>query len=284
MSTAYKGRHTGGVDRTPAVGRARIPAVGKARTPAGGRAQARAGGKARTPAGGRARTTAHGVSNTLRRPLVSAAAILAVAGVSAAGTSEAMPYSAASGTSFTASPMAVAQSIELSHNQDDTNTALAEARRSGVQRSSALTQSQNAAAVALALARSQAAIQLAAARKVEADRVARDLVRQAVIARAQQDPKSVARLLAADRGWGDGQFSCLDSLWTKESRWRWNANNGSSGAYGIPQSLPGSKMSSFGSDWATNPVTQIKWGLQYISGRYGTPCGAWAQSQATNWY
>ena len=284
MSTAYKGRHTGGVDRTPAVGRARIPAVGKARTPAGGRAQTRAGGKARTPAGGRARTTVHGVSSTLRRPLVSAAAILAVAGVSAASTSEAMPYSAASGTSFTASPMAVAQSIELSHNQDDTNTALAEARRSGVQRSSALTQSQNAAAVALALARSQAAIQLAAARKVEADRVARDLVRQAVIARAQQDPKSVARLLAADRGWGDGQFSCLDSLWTKESGWSYTANNVGSGAYGIPQSLPGSKMSAFGSDWATNPVTQIKWGLQYIGDRYGSPCGAWAQSQATNWY
>jgi hypothetical protein len=195
-----------------------------------------------------------------------------------------MPYSAASGTSFTASPMAVAQSIELSHNQDDTNTALAEARRSGVQRSSALTQSQNAAAVALALARSQAAIQLAAARKVEADRVARDLVRQAVIARAQQDPKSVARLLAADRGWGDGQFSCLDSLWTKESGWSYTANNVGSGAYGIPQSLPGSKMSAFGSDWATNPVTQIKWGLQYIGDRYGSPCGAWAQSQATNWY
>jgi len=276
MSTAYKGRHTGGVDRTPAVGRARTPAAGKARAPAVGRA--------RTPAAGRARSTARGITGTLRRPLVSAAAILAVAGVSAAGTSEAMPYSAASGPSFTASPMAVAQSIELSHNRDDTNTALAAARRSGVQRSSALTQSQTAAAVALTLARSQAAIQLAASRKVEADRVARDLLRQAVVARAQQDPKSVARLLAADRGWGDGQFSCLDSLWTKESGWSYTANNASSGAYGIPQSLPGSKMSAFGTDWATNPVTQIKWGLQYIGDRYGSPCGAWAQSQATNWY
>jgi hypothetical protein len=272
---AFKGRHTGGADRTPAVGRARTPA-GDSRSPAVG--------KARTPAGGRARSTVHGISHTLRLPLVSAAAILAVAGVSAAGTSEAMPYSAASSSSFTASPMAVAQSIQLSHNQEDTNTALAEARRSGVQRSSALTQSQKAAAVALSLARSQAAIQLAAARKVEADRVARDLVRQAVTAKARQDPKSVARLLAGDRGWGGGQFSCLDSLWTKESGWSYTANNVGSGAYGIAQSLPGSKMAAFGSDWATNPVTQIKWGLRYIADRYGSPCGAWAQSQATNWY
>ena len=133
-------------------------------------------------------------------------------------------------------------------------------------------------------ARAQAAAALVRARVAAAERVARDRVRQGLLDRAQSDPKAVGRLLAADRGWGDGQFACLDSLWTKESRWRWNANNGSSGAYGIPQSLPGSKMSSFGSDWATNPVTQIKWGLQYISGRYGTPCGAWAQSQATNWY
>src|SRR5664280_423817 len=276
MSAAYKGRHTGTVDRTPAVGGAGTGAAGRARSTAGGRAH--------TPAGGRAHTTARGVSRALRRPLVSAAAILAVAGVSAAGTSEAMPYSAPSGPSFTASPMAVAQSIELSHNREDTNTALAGARRSGVQRASALTQAQNAAAVALTVARSQAAIQLAAARTAQTEQVARDLVRQAVISRAQQDPKSVARLLAADRGWGDGQFSCLDSLWTKESGWSYTANNVGSGAYGIPQSLPGSKMSAFGSDWATNPVTQIKWGLQYIGDRYGSPCGAWAQSQATNWY
>lgn len=258
--SAYKGRHAGGVHRTPA------------------------GGRPATRASGRARTTAHGISQTVRRPLVSAAAILAVAGVSAAGTPQGLPYSTASDRSFTASPMASSQSSELSHNLDDTNTALAAARRSGVQRSAALTQSERAAAVALTLARAQAAIELTAARKVEAERVARDLARQAVIARAQQDPKSVARLLAGDRGWADAQFSCLDSLWTKESGWNYAANNGSSGAYGIPQSLPGSKMASFGSDWATNPVTQIKWGLEYIAARYGSPCGAWAQSQATNWY
>ena len=85
-------------------------------------------------------------------------------------------------------------------------------------------------------------------------------------------------------GWGMDQWSCLDSLWQRESNWNPYAQNSSSGAYGIPQSLPGSKMASAGSDWQTNPATQIKWGLGYIDGRYGSPCGAWAHSQSVGWY
>ncbi|WP_297374431.1 lytic transglycosylase domain-containing protein [Cryobacterium sp.] len=88
----------------------------------------------------------------------------------------------------------------------------------------------------------------------------------------------------AARGWGTDQFNCLVSLWNKESGWRVNAANSSSGAYGIPQSLPGSKMASAGSDWQTNAGTQIEWGLGYISGRYGTPCGAWGHSVDVGWY
>jgi len=88
----------------------------------------------------------------------------------------------------------------------------------------------------------------------------------------------------AARGWGEEQYNCLVSLWQKESGWRVNAQNSSSGAYGIPQSLPGSKMATAGADWATNAGTQIEWGLGYISGRYGTPCGAWEKSQASGWY
>jgi len=88
----------------------------------------------------------------------------------------------------------------------------------------------------------------------------------------------------AARGWGEDQYNCLVSLWQKESGWRVNAQNGSSGAYGIPQALPGSKMATAGADWATNAGTQIEWGLGYITGRYGTPCGAWAKSQASGWY
>lgn len=98
------------------------------------------------------------------------------------------------------------------------------------------------------------------------------------------DPRSIARSMLASYGWGQGQFSCLDSLWNKESGWRVGATNPSSGAYGIPQSLPGGKMASAGGDWRTNPATQIRWGLGYIQSVYGSPCGAWAHSVATNWY
>jgi hypothetical protein len=96
------------------------------------------------------------------------------------------------------------------------------------------------------------------------------------------DPRSIARAKLAARGWS-GQFSCLDSLWTRESGWRTTAAN-PSGAYGIPQALPGSKMASAGSDWRTNPATQIEWGLGYIASQYGSPCGAWSHFQSAGSY
>ncbi|GGO03041.1 aggregation-promoting factor C-terminal-like domain-containing protein [Micromonospora parathelypteridis] len=85
-------------------------------------------------------------------------------------------------------------------------------------------------------------------------------------------------------GFGIAEFPCLEKLWTKESGWNHKANNGSSGAYGIPQALPGSKMGSVASDWRTNPATQITWGLGYIKGRYKTPCGAWTYFQNNGHY
>jgi len=100
------------------------------------------------------------------------------------------------------------------------------------------------------------------------------------------DPGSaqdIGKTLAAQRGWGDDQFSCLYQLWSHESGWRVNAEN-PSGAYGIPQALPGDKMAAYGDDWQTNPTTQIKWGLDYIASRYGTPCDAWSSWQANGWY
>jgi len=96
--------------------------------------------------------------------------------------------------------------------------------------------------------------------------------------------QAIAYEMVSARGWGDDQFACLVALWKKESGWRVNAYNKSSGAYGIPQSLPGRKMASAGADWETNPATQITWGLGYIKGRYGTPCGAWDHSQRKGWY
>jgi hypothetical protein len=83
---------------------------------------------------------------------------------------------------------------------------------------------------------------------------------------------------------GDAQFACLDTLWGHESGWDSTASNPSSGAYGIPQALPGSKMASAGADWRSNAVTQIRWGISYIHSRYGTPCSAWSFWQAHHWY
>jgi hypothetical protein len=97
-------------------------------------------------------------------------------------------------------------------------------------------------------------------------------------------PKDVASSLLGSYGWDSGQFSCLDALWTRESNWNMYAQNSSSGAYGIPQALPGSKMATAGSDWATNATTQITWGLSYISASYGSPCGAWYHSESYGWY
>ncbi|WP_240666001.1 hypothetical protein [Agromyces sp. LHK192] len=97
--------------------------------------------------------------------------------------------------------------------------------------------------------------------------------------------QAIARdLMLAQYGWGEDQFGCLVSLWNHESGWNVYASNGSSGAYGIPQALPGSKMASAGADWQTNPATQITWGLGYVAGRYGTPCGAWDSFNAKGWY
>ena len=93
----------------------------------------------------------------------------------------------------------------------------------------------------------------------------------------------IARAYARSR-LSAAQYDCLNQLWIKESGWRWNAENRWSGAYGIPQALPGSKMRKAGSDWRTNPITQVRWGLGYVSGRYGSACAAWAFWKRNGWY
>ncbi|MBB4930137.1 hypothetical protein F4561_000957 [Lipingzhangella halophila] len=108
-----------------------------------------------------------------------------------------------------------------------------------------------------------------------------------------EENKKTGKKIAAERGFTGREWDCLETLWSHESNWDHNATNPSSGAHGIPQSLPGNKMSSHGSDWRTNPVTQIEWGLDYIEDRYNTPCEAWAFWQnpnggppgaSANWY
>lgn len=85
-------------------------------------------------------------------------------------------------------------------------------------------------------------------------------------------------------GWTEYDFECLVNLWNRESGWNPNAHNKSSGAHGIPQSLPASKMASEGDDYYTNGYTQIRWGLKYIKNRYGSPSNAWSHFQNKNWY
>lgn len=142
-------------------------------------------------------------------------------------------------------------------------------------------QRQAAAAAAAAAAQAEAARQAAAQQAQPAQP-------QAAAPAVSVDPGSIqgwtASYMSATYGWGSDQMSCLVSLWNRESRWNMNASNPSSGAYGIPQALPGSKMASAGADWRTNPETQVKWGLGYIKGSYGTPCGAWGHSQSNGWY
>lgn len=120
--------------------------------------------------------------------------------------------------------------------------------------------------------------------KAEAERASRDAVRDASSFSAQgsytvSEVKAMARQMIPA-----SQFQCFSNIVDHESTWNYRAQNPSSGAYGLVQALPGSKMASAGADWQTNPATQIKWGLSYMNGRYGSPCGAWSFWQANRWY
>jgi hypothetical protein len=152
-------------------------------------------------------------------------------------------------------------------------------------------QSAAAQAQAAALAEQQRRDAEAAAAKAAAEEAARQKAAADAAAQAAAmsgDPGAIqswtASFMQGQYGWGADQMSCLVPLWNRESGWKASAANPSSGAYGIPQALPGGKMASAGGDWQTNPQTQVKWGLSYIKGTYGTPCGAWAHSQGSGWY
>ena len=126
----------------------------------------------------------------------------------------------------------------------------------------------------------------AAAKKAAEERAARA---RALANRGYQpgvsDPKKIARQILKNKfGYGSNQFECFNNIIMRESKWDINATNPSSGAYGIPQALPGSKMASEGSDWRTNPATQIIWGVKYMEDRYGSPCAAWSFKSAKGWY
>jgi hypothetical protein len=108
---------------------------------------------------------------------------------------------------------------------------------------------------------------------------------QVEMARQMMGAKKVAKaIMNADYQWGDDQYACLNKLWMKESHWNYKAHNYRSGAHGIAQALPAVKMEIISSDWRTNPVTQIQWGLHYINLRYDDPCNAWAKWRSHRYY
>jgi len=115
--------------------------------------------------------------------------------------------------------------------------------------------------------------------------LAATISQQVEMARTPVGAKKVAKtIMLNEYAWGTDQYTCLNRLWTRESLWNYNSHNKSSGAHGIPQALPAIKMEAIASDWRTNPVTQIRWGLHYIEARYQSPCKAWAKFKRSNFY
>jgi hypothetical protein len=155
------------------------------------------------------------------------------------------------------------------------------AARQAAQRQAIARERARSAARAKAAAARAAAAKAAAARRRQAPAATAAAARPVT---ASGSPQQIAQGLLGSYGWPSSQFSCLQPLWNAESGWNASASNPSSGAYGIPQALPGSKMASAGPDWQTSAATQIRWGLGYIRSVYGSPCAAWSHEQAYGWY
>ena len=171
-----------------------------------------------------------------------------------------------------------ASTEQIRTDQADAARVAADRSASNAQRSVAAARSAQREKVRLAA--------IAKKKKAAAEKAAQEAERKRVLANAQADPKAVARMLMPEYGFGSSQWPCLERLWVGESGWNYKAENSSSGAYGIPQSLPGRKMATVAGDWRTNPATQIKWGMNYIKQSYGSPCNAldlW-NSRYPHWY
>jgi hypothetical protein len=192
-----------------------------------------------------------------------------------------------------------APSVSERQIERDAKTQVAGVRQSASARAYAVAQAQAKAEAAAAEATAAAAAAKAdAARKARAERASRSSSRMLtssgptggnapavpVSCSEYSGNRAIGCSLLGWAGFSTSQMSCLEPLWTRESGWNERAGNQGSGAYGIPQSLPGSKMAEYGSDWETNPVPQVKWGLKYIKSRYGTPCDAWSAFQSKGWY
>lgn len=234
----------------------------------------------------------------VRRPVVGGALAVAMLGSVGATVAIGDPSHTAETTAAVEAQAPTSEAAPADLGTADT-TRLAEDRRaSNVSRSAsreqdrlaAVERKKEAAAKKKAEAKRKAEAKKKAAERKRAAEKAKPISEReftaAEIKQIQDDPAPWGKQLASEFGWGEGEWSCLVSLWIGESNWQWDATNPSSGAYGIPQSLPASKMATAGSDWKTNPITQMEWGMDYIKQSYGTPCGAksfW-DSQSPHWY
>jgi len=214
--------------------------------------------------------------------------------IAAAGTiAAAAGIAAVAGTlpSGSASPVGAADARLLAISQQQSPAAAAQGATMNVAqlviRSDQVryvSEHRQAQAELAAAAKAAAAKKAAAARAAAQQKAAQQPVQQLAVTTPSGSPQQIAEQMLSQFGWSSSQFSCLEPLWAHESGWNVYASNPSSGAYGIPQALPGSKMASAGPDWESDAATQIRWGLEYIQGTYGSPCSAWAHEEADGWY
>jgi hypothetical protein len=213
-------------------------------------------------------------------------ATVAVAGLSSPSQQNAaiaVPAPAVAITTPSADELAADRTTAKARDNRDANRAQLVAAKHAAKRAKSLGRETKAIAARHAKIKAELA---AAAKKAAEEKAARE---RALRNRGYQpgvtDPKEIARQILKNKfGYGSSQFDCFDNIIMRESMWRINATNPSSGAYGIPQALPGSKMASEGSDWRTNPATQISWAVKYMEDRYGSPCSAWSFKRAKGWY
>ncbi len=238
------------------------------------------------------RTSLH--RKTPKITLIAAGSALALAGI-AAGTVATWPGDTPAASASLADAASRADAATLAGSRNPAASAAtdhvmaasvhqlkvsgAAARQAAQRQAIARERARNAARAKAAAARSAAA--RAAARKRQAPAGPAATARPGT---ASGSPQQIAEGMLGSYGWSSSQFSCLQPLWEAESGWNASASNTASGAYGIPQALPGSKMASAGPDWQTSAATQIRWGLGYIRSVYGSPCAAWSHEQAYGWY
>ncbi|MFD7905058.1 transglycosylase SLT domain-containing protein [Kitasatospora sp. NPDC059747] len=224
------------------------------------------------------------LSHARRNSLITGVATLVVA--SAATAALAIPQ--AGDTAEAATPVAAVSVVDQAAQAPQTPQADPAAQAQADAAAAAQAQAQAAAqaqaqAAAQAQAEADAKAQADAKAKADADAAASRSQQRQTLSAAPAAPTGTPQQIAAQLV-PAGQLQCFSNIVSRESTWNPLAVNASSGAYGLVQALPGSKMASAGSDWRTNPATQIKWGLDYMNSRYGSPCGAWSFWQTHHWY